>query len=155
MQWSSWWLFTASYFHFSPGLIIDLLIVTLVKAIVRRPRPAHNKMGDMLTVSVDLYSFPSGHTTRAIMCAYFFMVHFSGGFIVDSLVVLWGIAVSISRILLGRHHVLDVGAGVVIGLLQYRLLADYLWLSAETCEGIIRPIQEELHIWCCNFRQLL
>lgn len=99
-----------------------------------------------MTISVDLFSFPSGHTTRAIMVAYFSVVHYSGGPLVDLLVLLWGVAVSLSRILLGRHHVLDVSVGAVIGVLQYRLLANYLWLSKETCEAWIRPIQEELHI---------
>ena len=120
--------------------------MTIIKAVVRRPRPAHNVLGDMLTLSVDLYSFPSGHTTRAIMVAYFFVVHFSGGLFLDSLVILWGVAVSLSRVLLGRHHIMDVTVGVIIGLLQYRLLADFLWLSQDTCEGFIRPIQEELHL---------
>ena len=127
-------------------MLLDLLIVTVIKAIVRRPRPEHNVKGDMLTISVDLYSFPSGHTTRAVMVAYFFLVHFPAGTLLDTLVVVWGAAVSLSRILLGRHHVLDVTCGAIIGVLQYRLLADYLWLSADTCEDIIRPIQEELHL---------
>ena len=80
------------------------------------------------------------------MVAYFFLMHFSGGPLLDSLVIAWAVAVSLSRIFLGRHHVLDVTFGAIIGILQYRLLADFLWLSQDTCEWFIRPIQEELHL---------
>ena len=38
---------------------------------VRRPRPIYNKSGDfLLVVSVDRFSFPSGHTSRQAACSW-------------------------------------------------------------------------------------
>ena len=42
----------------------------------------------------------------------------------------WALAVAVSRVLLGRHHILDVVAGVVIGVLEAVLLS-MLWRSEE------------------------
>lgn len=43
---------------------------------------------------------------------------------------LWAGAVCVSRVLLGRHHVGDVLAGVVVGYVNYELVR-YLWLERE------------------------
>ncbi|KAJ6655440.1 hypothetical protein lerEdw1_005140 [Lerista edwardsae] len=49
------------------ALVLDVVLVAAVKGLVKRRRPAHNKMDMFATVSVDKYSFPSGHATRAAM----------------------------------------------------------------------------------------
>ncbi|KAK9403795.1 phospholipid phosphatase 6 [Crotalus adamanteus] len=49
------------------ALILDLVLVAAVKGLVKRRRPVYNKMDMFATVSVDKYSFPSGHATRAAM----------------------------------------------------------------------------------------
>ena len=46
---------------------------------------------------------------------------------------------------MGRHHVLDVLCGVVVGIIQFYIV-QYLWLSPELCEKIMLPILEELHL---------
>ena len=43
----------------------------------------------------------------------------------------WGIAVMVSRVLLGRHHILDVLGGVLVGLLEY-LVMCLLWMDKES-----------------------
>ena len=50
---------------------IDLVLVGLLKAIVRRSRPVYNVLNDMtVVVAVDAFSFPSGHSSRqARVCA--------------------------------------------------------------------------------------
>jgi len=51
--------------NFFLGLLVDLALVGSLKALIRRPRPQYNQSGDFfLVVSVDQYSFPSGHTAR-------------------------------------------------------------------------------------------
>ncbi|KAH7545289.1 probable lipid phosphate phosphatase beta [Ziziphus jujuba] len=126
------------------GLLLDLALVGLIKVLVRRSRPVYNK--DMnVAVSVDHFSFPSGHASRVCFVAY--LVHLSAASaIVDILVtfrsnsrfvdrwiaadevkavnflvaVVWGWAVStsVSRVLLGRHFVSDVFAGSCLGVLE-------------------------------------
>ena len=51
--------------NFSLGLWVDIALVGIVKAVVRRPRPEYNLSSDfVLVVAVDRYSFPSGHAAR-------------------------------------------------------------------------------------------
>lgn len=51
--------------NFFLGLWVDLALVGSLKAIFRRPRPEYNYSGDfILVVSVDQFSFPSGHAAR-------------------------------------------------------------------------------------------
>ena len=45
--------------------------------------------------------------------------------------VIWGVAVMVSRVLLGRHHILDVLGGVVVGLIEY-LLMTLIWMDKES-----------------------
>eukprot|EP00057_Strongylocentrotus_purpuratus_P006775 XP_011661249.1 PREDICTED: presqualene diphosphate phosphatase-like [Strongylocentrotus purpuratus] len=100
------------------GMLLDLLVSFILKGTVRRPRPALNKPDMLLTVSVDNYSFPSGHCTRAGFVFYFFVTTFTLPLLMQFLLLLWMSAVCISRVLLGRHYWSDVICGTIIGLLQ-------------------------------------
>ncbi|XP_005998570.1 polyisoprenoid diphosphate/phosphate phosphohydrolase PLPP6 [Latimeria chalumnae] len=113
------------------ALILDLILVGTIKALVRRRRPTHNKMDMFATFSVDKYSFPSGHATRAAMGARFFLNHLVLAVPLRVLVVLWATIVGLSRVMLGRHNVTDVVFGFFMGYMQYSLV-EYLWLSSGT-----------------------
>ncbi|KAL3743231.1 hypothetical protein ACJRO7_018524 [Eucalyptus globulus] len=135
------------------GLLLDLALVGLVKLLFRRPRPAYNK--DMsVAVSVDHYSFPSGHASRVCFVAALVCLSAeamegavaesrSGGFVdrwiaeggerkLVELVVLvasvWAAATAGSRVLLGRHYVCDVLAGACLGVIEGWLAYSYLRL---------------------------
>jgi len=127
------------------ALVVDLIVIGSCKALFRRGRPMSNK-DDMMTILVDKYSFPSGHTTRAALLACFLPLHFEIGLVGTGLVIVWALCVATSRILLGRHHVTDVVCGVIIGLIVYVLVERFLWLSQDQCMSIIRPMQEEIHL---------
>eukprot|EP00039_Didymoeca_costata_P015194 m.254367 g.254367 ORF g.254367 m.254367 type:complete len:177 (-) comp16171_c0_seq7:3139-3669(-) len=109
-------------------LLLDLVVIGLTKQTFKRKRPAYNK-GMSLVVSVDAHSFPSGHCTRAISLCIFFVneAESFGGDPVAIVAVLWTFAIAISRVVLGRHHVLDVLAGLCIfGPLQSCIHYAYL-----------------------------
>lgn len=118
------------------GLLLDLLLVAVVKASVRRRRPAHNRMDMFATFSVDRYSFPSGHATRAAMCARFLLAHLVLAAPLRVLVLLWAALVGLSRVMLGRHNVTDVMFGFWMGYCQYNLV-ELLWLSPQTLQGLL------------------
>lgn len=100
------------------GLIMDIVYVAITKAYARRVRPSYAPQNDQFgVISVDKHSFPSGHATRAIYVAYFASLYAPS--FVSFLIWLWSLAVSGSRVMLGRHHVADVAAGFVIGSLHY------------------------------------
>lgn len=100
------------------GLIMDIVYVAVTKAYARRVRPSYAPQNDQFgVISVDKHSFPSGHATRAIYVAFFASLYAPS--VVSFVIWCWSFAVSISRVLLGRHHVADVAAGFVIGSLHY------------------------------------
>lgn len=125
------------------GLLFDLIFVGIVKLIFRRARPAYNHPSMSAAVSADHYSFPSGHASRVFFVAasvHFFSAvveapmvgpsySFLDGWIRDHndgdvkgevvvAVWIWATVTAISRILLGRHYVLDVAAGACLGILE-------------------------------------
>ncbi|XP_071751761.1 polyisoprenoid diphosphate/phosphate phosphohydrolase PLPP6 [Centroberyx gerrardi] len=118
------------------ALLLDLVLVGIVKAVVRRRRPAHNRMDMFATFSVDRYSFPSGHATRAAMCGRFVLAHLVLAAPLRVLVLLWAGLVGLSRVLLGRHNVTDVVFGFWMGYCQYNLV-EMLWLSPQALQGLL------------------
>lgn len=117
------------------GGLLDLLLVGLAKHLVRRPRPAYNS-GMHLAFAVDHWSFPSGHSSRVFLVASFLSLSsdlvvaaFCGpagpADLAGRIVCAWAAATSASRVLLGRHFVLDVVAGACLGVLE-GLLVFYL-----------------------------
>lgn len=110
------------------ALLLDLLLVSLIKGLVRRRRPAHNQMDMFFTVSVDKYSFPSGHATRAALVSRFILNHLVLAIPLRVLVVLWAFILGLSRVMLGRHNVSDVAFGFFLGYMTYSVV-DYCWLS--------------------------
>ncbi|KAK3932044.1 NTF2-related export protein [Frankliniella fusca] len=128
--------------NFYLGLLVDIFVVALLKAVTRRRRPRANQNDMFATVSVDKFSFPSGHATRACYIAHFFTCVYGVSVVMGIPVILWAIAVSLSRVLLRRHHVLDVTAGVFVGILE-SLFISYIWLSQEHCVWILSMITDE------------
>lgn len=71
------------------ALIVDIVVVAVVKAITRRRRPVANKEDEMFApVMVDKYSFPSGHSTRAVMLSLLLPMQVSLGLCLSSRMVL-------------------------------------------------------------------
>ncbi|XP_023325512.1 phospholipid phosphatase 6 [Eurytemora carolleeae] len=118
------------------GLLLDIVIVAVLKAFTRRRRPAYNIDDLFLVSSIDKFSFPSGHATRAVLLGVFFNILYPLHFIFFIPIMVWSSAVCASRVILGRHHVLDVVCGVLIGILEGLILSK-VWLSREGAGSII------------------
>ncbi|XP_005528785.1 PREDICTED: presqualene diphosphate phosphatase [Pseudopodoces humilis] len=117
------------------ALLLDLVMVAVVKGLVKRPRPTHNKMDMFVTISVDKYSFPSGHATRAALVCRFVLRHLVLAVPLRVLVVLWALIVSISRVMLGRHNMTDVLFGLLLGYALYGVV-EHCWLSPATAPAL-------------------
>lgn len=121
--------------------MLDLVLVGVLKGLVKRKRPSYNQMDMFATFSVDNYSFPSGHTTRAAMVSRFLLHHLTLGAPLQILVILWPFIISLSRVMLGRHNVTDVIFGLVMGYAQYNVV-EYFWLSPITAPALFPTWKE-------------
>ena len=100
-------------------LIVDIIMVAPVKLFFRRSRPKMNRGHIPLSVSsVDVYAFPSGHASRCVAIAAFFC-YMPPFYLWTHLWYVWALIMSLSRILLGRHHIGDVVAGMAAGLVVF------------------------------------
>lgn len=122
------------------GLILDIIAVAVLKAITRRRRPTTND--DPFTLGPDKYSFPSGHASRATFVAYTFLYLSPVPLICVPPLLAWCFSIYMSRILMRRHHVLDVLAGIALGIFE-GLLIGYMYLEQETCVNLISWITDE------------
>lgn len=140
-----------------PALLLDLLLVRLVKAAVRRRRPAHNRSDFFSTFLEERYSFPSGHATRAALCARFLLARLVDTASMRVLVVGWAALVSLSRLLLARQYVTDVGFGLLMGYCQYSLV-ERLWVSWDCLQDLLLlRLSERLNraysgLWMAEFK---
>lgn len=110
------------------GFIVDLLIVGLLKATIKRQRPVYNNPNDYHVVNkIDHYSFPSGHASRCTFIALLFCVYGASadlrGLVVSACVLMWGLGTSTSRALMGRHFVFDVVAGCLVGVVTLAVIS--------------------------------
>lgn len=124
------------------GLFIDIFAVAIIKAFVRRRRPVGNKNDQWITIGPDVYSFPSGHVSRAFFIVFYFskLVPLNEFYILC--ICIWAVAVAFSRILLRRHHLLDVIAGSILGFLV-SLATSVIWVDQSTAEYIVSYVSDD------------
>jgi len=122
------------------GLILDIIFVWILKAATRRRRPAVDD--NPFSFGPDKYSFPSGHASRAVFIACFFIALDPILFIFYPPLIAWALAVSFSRLIIYRHHILDVLAGILLGIVE-ALLISILWCDQSTSTWWINFITDE------------
>jgi membrane-associated phospholipid phosphatase len=93
------------------GIVVLAFIVMGIKLIVKRRRPAGN--WGAIYRNTDPHSFPSGHAARAMMLA---VIACGVGPVWFAIVVLiWSPLVSLARVAMGVHYLMDILVGMVIG----------------------------------------
>ena len=122
------------------GLIIDIILVWILKAITRRSTPAVDN--NHFSFGPDKYSFPSGHASRAVFIACFFTAIDPLPIIFFPPLVAWSTSVCFSRLLIYRHHILDVLAGALLGIFE-ALLITVLWCNQDTSSWLINLMTDD------------
>lgn len=110
-------------------LITDIIVVAPIKLFFKRPRPQVNNGTIPLSMSsVDHYAFPSGHASRCVALAVYFC-YIPPFRLQTHLWYIWALVVSLSRVLIGRHHVADVVAGMTAGLFIFETVRQlgFMW----------------------------
>lgn len=104
-------------------LLLDIIVIAPVKVFFKRPRPDLDTGRMFGAVSqIDDYAFPSGHASRAVSIVVMYLTMFDLSFTAILLWITWAAFVCASRVLLGRHHVIDVAVGILMGIAVYWLL---------------------------------
>ncbi|XP_046996989.1 phospholipid phosphatase 6 [Schistocerca americana] len=129
--------------NFLIGLLLDIVLVAVLKAVTRRRRPVANKSDMFGVVGPDKFSFPSGHASRATMVACFFLWVWPVHFLFQGPILAWAGSVCLSRLLLQRHHILDVTAGVLLGVFETWFIYNIVWLSQESATWAVSWLSDE------------
>uniref|UniRef100_A0A3P8U6J4 Phosphatidic acid phosphatase type 2/haloperoxidase domain-containing protein n=1 Tax=Amphiprion percula TaxID=161767 RepID=A0A3P8U6J4_AMPPE len=118
------------------ALLLDLMTVAGMQKLVKRRGPWDFPPGFLDYVAMDTYSFPAAHASRAAMVAKFLLNHLVLAVPLRILLYLWAFLVGMSRVLLGKHHLSDVGCGFALGFLHFSLV-ESVWLDSATCQTLI------------------
>ncbi|XP_050462639.1 polyisoprenoid diphosphate/phosphate phosphohydrolase PLPP6-like isoform X1 [Cataglyphis hispanica] len=119
------------------GLSLDIVLVAVLKAATRRRRPTTN---DNFSPNKD--SFPSGHAARVAFITFFFLNLYPVPLICVPPLLAWSFSVCISKLLTREHHIVDVLAGIAVGIFQ-GMLIGYIYLERETCTSLVWWITDE------------
>lgn len=122
------------------GLFLDIAIIAILKALTRRRRPAVND--DPFAMGPDKYSFPSGHASRASLICWFFMDVSPISPLYVLILLTWCAAISVSRLLMKRHYILDVCLGLLIGVFE-AVIVKQIYLESATCVRLVSWITDE------------
>lgn len=122
------------------GLVLDIVYVAVIKAATRRRRPTITE--DLFTLGPDKFSFPSGHASRAFFILLFFTVLDPVSLLFWPPLFAWATSVALSRLLLYRHHILDIAAGAVLGCLE-AVIMSVLWLGPDTSKWMMSWLSDE------------
>lgn len=118
------------------ALILDMMTVAGMQKLVKRRGPWDVPPGFLDYVAMDVYSFPAAHASRAAMVSKFLLNHLVLAVPLRILLYLWGFLVGMSRVLLGKHHISDVGCGFALGFLHFTLV-ESVWLDSATCQTLL------------------
>lgn len=88
------------------------------------------------------FSFPSGHASRAVLILLFFTVLNPVSILFWPPLLAWAVSVAMSRLLLLRHHILDILGGVALAVFE-ALLLSIIWLEKDTAAWIMSCLSDE------------
>jgi membrane-associated phospholipid phosphatase len=98
------------------GAITLWMVVELLKALIRRPRPIFQVTQTRIVgYQAGGRSFPSGHTSQAFFVATLMAPHFHSSAWVLFLLYSIALLVGITRMYVGAHYPRDILAGAILG----------------------------------------
>lgn len=123
------WKLRICALNLTTSFVLDLIAVGACKLVVRRQRPAYAERRYNATIIADQYSFPSGHSSRCILIAgMLYVFHICPTWLV-CLSMVWAVFTSLSRVLLGRHYILDILIGGILGIIVTAIMT-----KVRSCE---------------------
>ncbi|KAJ4920628.1 hypothetical protein JOQ06_017737 [Pogonophryne albipinna] len=122
--------------HFLPWILISVISLWSSNTAAGQEVMINLLMGFLDYIAMDTYSFPAAHASRAILVSKFLLNHLVLAVPLRILLYLWALLVGVSRVLLGKHHLSDMGCGFALGFLHFSLV-ESVWLDASTCQTLL------------------
>ena len=123
-------------------MTIDIIFVGMIKSFSRRRRPNYwfcQKTSYWLiqvdTSGIDKFSFPSGHASRSLGVALFFWSLYPTPWVLSNMIFAWSMAVSASKVFLGRHYILDVVAGMALSIAEFYVM-QIMWIDETKAKSL-------------------
>ena len=126
-------------FLFVPIYVFQVLIVELIKLTFRRNRPKSYTRTNFFGLRSTSGSFPSGHTSNMFCLSYLLCNHYQTNLFITTVIFLIAANIGLSRILLGKHYLIDVLAGALIGL-SLTIIGTYAWIYLYSNTTLIPTI---------------
>lgn len=159
--WLSPWPFppaTRDFFlNLFSAFVLDLIVIGGLKSLFRRQRPVYNR-GQTVILAPDHWSFPSGHASRAVLiacCIGMCQPHLVSKYVSQEVAekfalwaCVWAVLTAASRVFLGRHYLLDVVAGSLLGYLEASTIVFMLWIPLKVSESLY-----ESYLGCLFMRE--
>lgn len=112
------------------GVALPGLIVVILKRIIGRARPMYMEDVGVLhfeplqhLVDWSFHSFPSGHSTTALAFTIVLLTLTNDRF--RGAIIAFGLAIGLSRIVVGDHFFTDVVSGILLGTVSAIVIRDY------------------------------
>jgi len=136
------------------GMSVCAVIEQLLKCFFQRPRPSCRKYENKYCcVWGEWYSFPSGHSMRALY-AFNWLFYSTHGKAVLELpeylepcFLVWALGVGYARVAAGRHHPIDVIVGDFVGLVLGRVVENQLSPNDRALVKTLCGVCVALQVW--------
>ncbi len=110
-----------------PIYLFQLITVEIIKKIFNRSRPKTHKKTSLLGFNTSSGSFPSGHTSNIFCLAFLLTNLYQTNIVITTLLYAIAANIGLSRILLGKHYLVDVFAGAIFGI-SLAVMGVYIWI---------------------------
>lgn len=110
------------YYALAFSMVLVIAASLVIKDAYAKDRPCNSWLPDAKAcLPADDFAFPSGHTAFA-----FVFVAASLGTVLFPVYMTLGILVAFSRMYLGVHDIVDVGGGIVLGIVTYLVVEELI-----------------------------
>ena len=111
--------YTTLFFQLLFSFLFSGAVVTIARLLYFKPRPKPTEHTNFIE-RIDASSFPSWHAALIVLLAITFHLFFENKYISLILIAL-ALIVCYSRIRLQKHDWIDIGGGILLGVLTYWL----------------------------------
>jgi len=112
------------FIWFISGLFFAYLGTILIRITYHKDRPIKAKYKNLIE-KIDASSFPSLHSWRATMIAFFLITIYNNPYL-NTFIILFAFSIYFSRYYLKKHYILDIIFGIIFGLMESLIIISFI-----------------------------